>query len=167
MKSTLAAGLRRTVRIEIDSARSIGFLGEELRVYSTPSMVKDIEYTSLELIQAHLDPGESSVGIHVEVDHLAATPLGQWVDVDVEVVSVDGRKVALDAEVRDALETVGRGRHVRFVIDVARQAERLKAKLAKLAFVALLACTGAAPARAQSGTVVRRTCGSSAAAALP
>jgi imidazolonepropionase-like amidohydrolase/predicted thioesterase len=154
MKSTLAAGIRRTVRIEVDSSRAIGFLGEELRVYSTPSMVKDIEYTSLELIEAHLDPGESSVGIKVEVDHLAATPLGQWMDVEVEVVSVEGRKVALDAEVRDALETVGRGRHVRFVIDVARQAERLKAKLAKLAFVALLACTGAAPARAQSGTVV-------------
>jgi predicted thioesterase len=133
MQTTLAKGVRRTVRFEIDSPRAIGFLGESMRVYSTPSMVKDIEYTSLELIQEHLDEGESSVGIHVEVDHLAATPLGHWVEVTVEIASVEGRKVTLDAEVRDAIETVGRGRHVRFVIDVARHREKLKVKLTKLA----------------------------------
>ncbi len=104
-----------------------------MRVYSTPSMVGDVEYASLRLIQEHLDEGESSVGIKVAVDHLAPTPAGQWVEIALEVKSVEGRKVRLEAEVRDALEPVGRAEHVRFVIDVRKHAERLKAKAAKLA----------------------------------
>ncbi len=131
MKSSLAPGLRSAARIEIDPPRTIGFLGDELRVYSTPSMVKDVEYASLKLIQEHLDEGESSLGIRIAVDHLAPTPPGQWVEILLEVKSVEGRKVRVEAEVRDAIEVVGRGEHVRFVIDVKRQAERLKAKAAQ------------------------------------
>ncbi|HXV61974.1 MAG TPA: hotdog domain-containing protein [Vicinamibacteria bacterium] len=131
MKPTLAPGITRHERIPVDRDRTISFLGEDLRLYSTPSMVRDIEYTALRLIQEHLDEGESSVGVHIEVDHLAATPLGQEVVVEVAVVAVEGRKISLEATVRDAVEEVGRGRHVRFVIDVARHAKRLREKLAK------------------------------------
>jgi fluoroacetyl-CoA thioesterase len=133
MKSTLQPGLSSTERIDIDRERTIEFLGEDLRVYSTPSMVRDVEYTSLHLLDEHLDPGESSVGMHVAVDHLGATPLGETVEVIVKIVSVDGRKIELEAEVRDRLDVVGRGRHVRFVIDVAKQAERVAKKKAALA----------------------------------
>ena len=132
MRSTLEPGTSRTERITIDRDRTIGFLGEEMRLYSTPSMVRDVEYTCLRLIQEHLDEGESSVGTHVALDHLAATPLGQWVDVEVTVSEVDGRKVALLANVRDAVEQVGRGEHVRFVIDVEKHRKRLHKKLAQL-----------------------------------
>ena len=132
MQATLAEGVTRKERIEIDRDRTIGFLGEEMRLYSTPSMVKDVEYTCLKLIQEHLDEGESSVGIHVAVDHLAATPLGQWVDVEVTVSAVDGRKVTLLASVRDAVEQVGRGEHIRFVIDVDKHRKRLEKKLEQL-----------------------------------
>ena len=132
MHSTLETGVSRVERIEIDRDRTIGFLGEEMRLYSTPSMVRDIEYTCLKLIQEHLDAGESSVGIHIAVDHLAATPLGQWVDVEVTVSAVEGRKVTLLASVRDKVEQIGRGEHVRFVIDVAKHEKRLKQKLQQL-----------------------------------
>jgi predicted thioesterase len=127
----LVPGLRRTERIEIDRSRTIGFLGDEMRVYSTPSMVGDVEYGSLRLIQEHLDEGESSLGIRIAVDHLAPTPRGEWVEIDLEVKSLEGRKVRVEAEVRDAIEVVGRAEHVRFVIDVKRHAERLKAKAAQ------------------------------------
>jgi predicted thioesterase len=133
MKSTLQAGVSRTERIVVDRDRTISFLGEDLRVYSTPSMVQDVEFTSKRLIDEHLDPGESSVGMHVAIDHLGATPLGEAVDVTVTIASVDGRKVELSAEVRDPLDVVGKGRHVRFVIDVAKQAERVAKKKAALA----------------------------------
>lgn len=103
-----------------------------MRLYSTPSMVRDIEYTCLSLIQEHLDEGESSVGVRVEVEHLGATPLGQWVEVDVAVTGIDRRKVSLSAEVRDAVEVVGRGSHVRFVIDVERHRKRLEEKMERL-----------------------------------
>ena len=131
MKPSLAAGLRRTERIEIDRSRTIGFLGDEMRVYSTPSMVGDVEYATLRLIQEHLDEGESSLGIRIAVDHLAPTPLGEWVEIHLEVRSIEGRKVRVEAEVRDAIEVVGRAEHVRFVIDVKKHAERLKAKAAQ------------------------------------
>ncbi len=132
MRSTLEPGTSRTERITIDRDRTIGFLGEEMRLYSTPSMVRDVEYTCLTLIQEHLDEGESSVGIHVAIDHLAATPLGQWVDVEVTVSEVDGRKVTLLANVHDAVEQVGRGQHVRFVIDVEKHRARLQKTIEQL-----------------------------------
>jgi predicted thioesterase len=133
MKPSLVPGLRRAERIEIDRPRTIGFLGEEMRVYSTPSMVSDVEYASLKLIQEHLDEGESSLGVRVAVDHLAPTPLGEWVEIHLEVKGVEGRKVRLEAEVKDRVAVVGRAEHVRFVIDVSKHAERLKARAAKTA----------------------------------
>lgn len=133
MKSTLAPGLTRVVRITVDEPRTIAFLGEEGRVYSTPSMVKDVEYESLRFLAEHLDEGESSVGIHVSIDHLGATPIGAWVEIELTVKGVDRRKVTLEASVRDAVEDVGKGSHVRFVIDVERHRKRLRDKIEKLA----------------------------------
>ena len=128
MQATLASGLTHTERVEIDAGRTIAFLGESMRIYSTPSMVHDIEYTALHMLDRHLDEGESTVGIHVSVDHLGATPAGQWVDIALTVTEVEERKVTLEVEVRDAIEVVGRGRHVRFVIDKARLARRVQQK---------------------------------------
>lgn len=71
------------------------------------------------------------MGTHISVDHLGATPLGMFVDIIVTVVDVDGRRLRLDAEVRDEIEQVGRGRHDRFVVDIEKQKARLQAKLAK------------------------------------
>lgn len=101
-------------------------------MYSTPSMVRDIEMACLRLVAQHLDEGESSVGIHISVDHLAATPLGAWVDIEVSVTATDRRKLTLTAEVRDAVEVVGTGSHVRFVVDVERHQERLFEKIQKI-----------------------------------
>ena len=86
-----------------------------------------------DLIVEHLDEGEESVGTHISVDHLGATPLGMSVDIIVTVVEIDGRRLGLEAEVKDAHEQVGRGRHHRFVVDIEKQKARLEAKLAKAA----------------------------------
>ena len=64
-----------------DRDRTIGFMGDEGRVYSTPSMVRDIEYTCHELLNEHLEDGENSVGTHVSVDHIGATVEGDEVEV--------------------------------------------------------------------------------------
>ncbi len=133
MKDSLKKGVSATRRITVDKERSVGFLGPGLEVYSTPAMVRDIETVSHDLIVEHLGAGEESVGTHISVDHLGATPLGMPVDITVTVVEVDGRRLRLDAEVKDALEQVGRGRHDRFVVDIEKQKARLEAKLAKAA----------------------------------
>jgi fluoroacetyl-CoA thioesterase len=115
----------------VDEERCIGFMGRESMVYATPRMVRDIEQTCRDFLLPHLDPGEDSVGTHVSIDHLAATPLGLEVQVGVEIVEIDRRKVAFAFSVKDTIEEVGRGTHVRFVVETAKTRERLAAKRAR------------------------------------
>src|SRR5215468_4117771 len=131
MKSTLQAGLASTKRITVDEGRCIGFMGKEGMVYATPRMVLDVEFACRELLLAHLDDGEDSVGAHVSIDHLAATPLGLDVTIDTRIVDIDKRRVTFEFSVRDPIEECGRGKHVRFVADKAKSFERIKAKRTK------------------------------------
>ena len=127
MKETLKPGLAGTKRHDIDRDRTIDFMGEALRVYSTPSMLRDIEHTCRDVILEHLDEGEDTVGVRVELEHLGATLLDSWVDISAQVTAVEGPRVDLEVEVRDELgETVGRAKHGRFVVEVERQRRRLE-----------------------------------------
>jgi predicted thioesterase len=131
MKPTLAAGISAQATIAVDRPRTIDFMGESARVYATPMLVRDIEMTARDLLLAHLDPGEDSVGTRVEIDHLAATLLGQRVTLKVTVAEVKGRAVTLEVEGHDGVDTICRGRHARFVVDVKATEARLAAKAAK------------------------------------
>lgn len=132
MKSSLKPGVSRTNRFVIDPERTISFMGEEGRVYATPWFVRDIEHTCRDLILEHADPGEDSVGIEVAAKHAAPTPPGMAVEITVTVSAVDGRRVSFDAVAKDAVEPIGTGTHSRFVVDVAKTLERVKAKRAKV-----------------------------------
>jgi predicted thioesterase len=131
MKASLAVGLASRREVTVDESRCIGFMGKEGMVYATPRMVSDVEYTCRDFVLQHLDPGEDSVGAHVSIDHLAATPLGLKVTIDVKIIELDRRRVTFEFTVRDPIEECGRGRHVRFVVDTAKSRERLAAKRAK------------------------------------
>ena len=131
MKTSLTAGLTVTRRVVIQPEQTISFMGEALRVYSTPAMLSDMEYTCRDLILGHLDSGEDTVGVHVELDHLGATFAGMWVDITATVTGVEGRRVSLEITAHDALEQVGGARHVRAVVDTERHAGRLAAKAAR------------------------------------
>ncbi len=131
MKPSLQPGTSMTRRIAIDRDRTIGFMGEDARVYATPSMILDIEKTCRDLIMEHADTGEDSVGIEVSVKHLAATLPGMNVEIVVKIASVEGRKVTFEVSAKDELEAISTGTHARFVVDVGKSVERLKAKAAK------------------------------------
>ena len=131
MKPSLQAGLIARREVVVDEARCIGFMGKEGMVYATPRMVSDVEYTCRDFLLEHLDPGEDSVGAHVSIDHLAATPLGLKVTIDIRIAEVDRRKVTFEFTVADSIEPCGRGKHVRFVVETAKSRERLAAKRAK------------------------------------
>jgi predicted thioesterase len=133
MSDTLKPGLTATVRIDVDTARTIGFMGEELRVYSTPSLLYDVEVACRELILPHIGEGKDSVGTRVELDHVGATLLGMWVEITVTLTEVNGPAVTYEFSARDAVEEVARGKHSRFVVGLEKTAQRLKAKLAKAA----------------------------------
>jgi predicted thioesterase len=131
MKDSLAAGLSSSRRVTIDRARTIGFMGEDARVYATPMVVQDVESTCRDLLLEHLDEGEDSVGTRVELDHMAATLEGMWVEFSAKITEINGRSVSFEVTARDALDDVVRCRHNRFVVDVAKTKQRLAAKAAK------------------------------------
>jgi fluoroacetyl-CoA thioesterase len=131
VKPSLAKGLGFVKTVLVDEARCIGFMGKEGMVYATPRMVSDVEYACRDFLLQHLDPGEDSVGAHVSIDHLAATPLGLQVTIEVQISEIDRRKVVFTFAVKDPVAQVGRGTHVRFVVETAKTRERLAAKRAK------------------------------------
>ncbi len=131
MKATLAAGITATSKFTVDRERTIDFMGERARVYATPMLLRDIEMACRELLLRHLDAGEDSVGTRVELEHLAATPMGLAVELTVTVTAVDGRAVTLAFEGRDSIDPICRGKHQRFVVDVEKTQARLAAKMAK------------------------------------
>jgi predicted thioesterase len=133
MKPTLQPGVSGARRITVDRDRTISFMGEDARVYATPRLIGDVEYTCRDIILAHLDQGEDTVGVEVALRHLAPTLPGSTVEISVTVTAVDRRKVVLDVVVRDEIEEISRGTHTRFVVEVEKTVERLKAKAAKLA----------------------------------
>ena len=132
MKPRLAAGASKVSRIVVDKGRTIGFMGEEGRVYATPSLVGDIDRTCRDLILEHADANEDSVGTEVAIKHLAPALPGSVVEIAVTVTAVEGRRVAFAVSVKDEAETISSGTHGRFVVDPATTIERLKSKAAKL-----------------------------------
>jgi len=131
MSPSLQPGMTRTERVTIDRDRTINFLGDDCRVYSTPKLLYDIEVACRNLLLAHGDPGRDSVGTRIELDHLAATLLGMWAEITVRLVEINGNAVTLEFSARDALEEIARGRHNRFIVSPEKTAQRLRAKLAK------------------------------------
>lgn len=133
MKATLRPGVSRVGRIVVDRDRTIGFMGEEGRVYGTPFLVRDIEHTCRDLLLDHADVGEDSVGMEISARHTAPTLMGMTAEITATVTAVEGRKVSFEISAKDELEPIATGSHIRFVVDVAKTHERLKAKAAKYA----------------------------------
>ena len=131
MKASLAAGISTARELTVDRERTIDFMGETARVYATPMLVRDIEMTCRELLLAHLDAGEDSVGTRVEIDHLAATLLGMKVRIDAKVTEVKGRAVMFEVSAQDGVDTICRCKHGRFVVDLKQTEARLAAKAQK------------------------------------
>lgn len=129
--SELQVGMKHQMQARVDDATAINFLGEGgPRVLATPALIMSLEMTSRNLAKAHLEDGYDTVGTHVDVKHLAATPVGMDVTYQAELVAVDGRKLRFRVEAHDQKEKVGEGYHERAIINVAKFAERVRAKSA-------------------------------------
>ena len=133
MSESLKPGLTSTTRIAIDADRTISFMGDDCRVYSTPKLLYDVEMACRNLVLPCLEPGKDTVGTRVELDHLGATLMGMWVEITATVAEVNGPAVVFEFSARDAVEPVAKGRHNRFIVGIEKTAQRLKAKQAKAA----------------------------------
>lgn len=97
-------------------------------VLSTPVMIMIMENAALNAIKPYLDAGESALGTHVDVRHLAATPAGRRVTGEATVTAVDGRRIEFTIRAADGDEAIGEGRHERVVIQRQKLADRMQAK---------------------------------------
>ncbi len=131
MKS-IPVGATSTRRITIDPPRTVDFLGEALRVYATPELVRDIEMSCREFLLGYADAGEDSVGVGINISHSGATLVGMQVEIAITVTAVEGRKVSFGVVARDDAEEISRGEHGRFVVEVEKLRGRVAAKAAKV-----------------------------------
>lgn len=129
----IPVGLKEEVVFPVDETVAAAHIGSGARrVLSTPAMIGFMERVSHLLIAHHLPDGYSSVGVAVEVRHLAATPLGSAVRIISQVIEVDGRRVLLSVEAWDEQEKVGEGRHQRAIIDLERFLQRVDEKARRI-----------------------------------
>jgi fluoroacetyl-CoA thioesterase len=142
MKATLQPGLKHSFSYVVPENKTVPYTYPESaeiaampKVFATGFMIVLMEWTCLQLLAPHLDAGEGSLGIHVDVSHLAATLPGMTVTVEAECTEVQGRKVTFKVRAHDGVDVIGEGRHERAVVAWdkfnARVAE--KAKAAKVA----------------------------------
>jgi len=131
MRDTLKPGLAKTRKLVVDRPRTVDFLGEELRVYATPELVRDFEITCRELLLEHCDAHQDSVGVGISVTHSGATLLGMSVEISAEVAEVEGRTVKFKLTARDSIERISQGEHSRALVDVDKLRARVQAKAAQ------------------------------------
>ena len=101
----------------------------KVHVLATPVMINLIEAAALEAIEHLLPPGYQSLGTHLDVHHVAATPVGMKVRATASVVSVQDRKISFKVEAHDDKDLIGHGTHVRVVVNVEKFDARVRKKL--------------------------------------
>jgi fluoroacetyl-CoA thioesterase len=141
MKETLKAGLKHTFAYTVPENKTVPYTYPESpiiagmpKVFATGFMIVLMEWTCAQLLEPHLDAGEGSLGTHVNVSHLAATPPGMTVTVDAEVAEVRGRKIIFNVRAHDGADLIGEGQHERVVVAWDRFNAKVadKAKAAEL-----------------------------------
>jgi fluoroacetyl-CoA thioesterase len=126
----VTAGLKGTAQLLVGPEHTAPFVGSgRIAVLATPVMINVIEAAALNAVEHLLPPGHQSLGIHLDVGHVAATPVGLQVTATAEVSGVDGRTITFRVEARDEVERIGGGTHQRVVVSVARFDERVQRKV--------------------------------------
>lgn len=135
MKDTLKVGDRARLEFKVPASKTVPSLYPESvdfqampDVFATGFMVGLMEWCCLEVLKPHLDAGEGSLGIHINVSHTAATVPGQTVTVDAECMIIAGRKIGFKVTAHDGVEVIGTGSHDRMVVPWGRFVARVNEK---------------------------------------
>ena len=99
------------------------------KVFSTPHMIALMETTAWASVEPCMEEGRSTVGTHLDVAHVSASPVGAHISCDTELVEVDGRRLVFKVSASDDAGLIGEGTHERFIINVEKFMARAKAKL--------------------------------------
>src|SRR5262249_23841996 len=141
MRDEIEAGLEYEFRFVVPETKIVPALYPESaefqqmpRVFATGYFVGLLEWACIKAINPYLDwPAEQTVGTHIDVSHIAATPPGLEVMVKVKLIEVDGRRLVFEVEAHDGIDPIGKGRHERFVIDRERFSQKTARKAATIA----------------------------------
>lgn len=117
----LAIGIKGSHTVVADAANSAKTMGSgTLDVFATPAMIALMEQTAWESVAPHLEEGQGTVGIRLDVSHDAPTPFGMTITCESELVEIDGRRLVFEVTARDETGIIGKGRHERFIIDESK-----------------------------------------------
>ena len=136
MKDTLKPGIEYVHKFRVPQSKTVPALYPESEefvampeVFATGFMVGFLEWACIKAVKAHLDwPSEQTVGTHIDVSHLAATPPGLEVTAKVKLVEVDGRRLVFEVEAHDGVDLISRGKHERFIINKEKFDAKMKQK---------------------------------------
>jgi predicted thioesterase len=129
MKSRPKIGEVGEMAVPTDMSHAVEFHGDGMpAVVSTPNIIQFLERTARHLLTPHLEADERSVGLEIDIRHLAPTPVGQTIHCRAQVISFDGSKVQFQIEARDAHEVIVRGLHKRAVIRTESFSRKVKSK---------------------------------------
>ena len=123
MKQSLKPGLKHSFAFKVPADKTVPHLYPEARdfqvmpqVFATGFMVGLLEWGCIQLLAPHLDEGEGSLGTHIDVNHLAATPPGMTVTVDAELTDLEGRRAWFAVRAHDGVDLITEGRHQRGIV---------------------------------------------------
>lgn len=138
MKPTLKPGLKHSFSYTVPVTKTVPHLYQEApqlqampEVFATGFMVGLMEWTCVQLLEPHLDEGEGSLGIHIDVSHKSATPPGFTVTVEAECIEVRGSRARFRVTAHDGVDEIGSGVHERFIVGWERFNRGVTAKQAR------------------------------------
>src|SRR5262249_1141210 len=127
----LRVGLTGSATLVVGVEHTAPSIGSGLvPVLATPVMINLMEHAALAAAEHLLPAGHQSLGIHLDVRHIAATPVGMDVHATAELIGIDDRTLTFRVEAHDEKEPIGGGTHQRVVVNVARFDQRVQRKLA-------------------------------------
>lgn len=125
----LAPGAKGVAELLVEAEHTAPHVGSgKIAVLATPVMVNLMEAASLAAVEVGLPEGYQTLGIHLEVSHVAATPVGMRVRARAELVKVHDRRLTFRVSAEDECELIGEGTHERVIVDVARFDQRVQKK---------------------------------------
>ena len=128
----LTPGLTGIAELVVGEQHTAPRIGSgRVRVLAIPVMINLIEAAALAAVEHLLPPGHQSLGTHLDVTHVAATPVGMRVRAEAELTRIDGRVIAFRVAAWDELELIGEGRHERVVVNLERFDKRVQEKIAR------------------------------------
>ena len=129
----LPTGLKGSAEMVVGEQHTAPRVGSgRIRVLATPVMINLIEAAALAAVEQSLPENHQSLGTHLDVTHVAATPVGMLVRATAEVVRVEGRTIHFRVRAEDEKDLIGEGTHQRVVVDLERFDQRVQAKAAKV-----------------------------------